>query len=491
MTRRSVSMLKQNEIKRLKKLGLSVRAIAKSLKCSRKTVRKYLSEERAEDSKPSTPPPWVLSLDWEDIHREHTGKKGVPLNVLWEERVESGSVPVSYAGFWKQYKRKYPDLLPATIIRIFVPGERVEIDYCDGIDIVNPATGEAVKTHFFAGSLCFSRYVYAEFTFSQKSQDFLASHVRMFDYFKGVPATLAPDNLKSGVSKAHIYDPDVNPAYVQLARHYGITVTPARVRRPKDKAIVERTIQIFQKWFYFRVRKKTFTSLVELNECLWEHLDVFHRKIHRIFKKTRLEMFAEEKPHLMPLPPKRYDVRVHKKARLHHDCHLQFDDNYYSAPWNLRGGCLDVWATDKVVEIFSNGDCVAVHNRSPSKGKFRTDRNHYPPEKRAYLEITPDYLRKKSKELGPNVSALVERLMGVDHPLRYLRRCQGLIALSKKYSEEELDEGCSSALAFEKYHLRFIENVAKAYRGNPKHKNVMTNINRAPNPHVRGLETYH
>ena len=97
-------MLKQNEIKRLKKLGFSVRAIAKSLKCSRKTVRKYLSEERAEDSKPSTPPPWVLSLDWEDIHREHTGKKGVPLNVLWEERVESGSVPVSYAGFWKQYK---------------------------------------------------------------------------------------------------------------------------------------------------------------------------------------------------------------------------------------------------------------------------------------------------------------------------------------------------------------------------------------------------
>lgn len=487
-------MLKRDEIKRLKESGKSIRAIAQVLNCSRKTVRKYLSTESdsVQDLKSSLceVPIWIKSLDWDTLRDEHI-KKGVPLNVLWEEGNEAGTIPVEYPGFWKQYKKRYPDI-PKTMVRFFKPGERMEIDYCDGICIALLSTGETIKTHFFAVCLCFSRYLYAEFTFSQKSEDFLNSHVRAFEYFGGVTATTAPDNLKSAVLKAHRYDPEINPAYVQLMRYFGITATPARVRRPTDKPIVERTIQIFQKWFYFRVRKRNFTSLVELNKCLWEHLEIFHKKNHRIFKKTRKEMFAEEKASLLPLPSKKYDVRVHKRAKLHNDCHLQFQDNYYSAPWTLRGKSLDVWASDKVVEIFDNGNCVAVHNRSPSRGKFKTDKNHYPPEHKAYLEVTPDYLRKKAKELGENVFIMVDKLMKVDHPLRYLRRCQGLISLANKYTGKEIDIGCEYALTYEKYHLRFIENIIKNQKANKTIKeNEKMKITRTQNPHMRGLKSYH
>ena len=459
-------MLKRDEIKRLKELGKSIRGIAKELNCSRKTVRKYQSEEvnsvQEAQNHLSTVPVWIKSLDWDSLKDEYE-KKGVPLNVLWEEGREAGIIPVEYAGFWKQFKKKFPKL-PKTMVRFFKPGERMEIDYCDGIYIVLPSTGETIKTHFFAACLCFSRYLYAEFTFSQKSEDFLNSHVRAFEYFRGVPATSSPDNLKSAVQKSHRYDPDINPAYVQLMRYYNVTVTPARVRTPKDKPIVERTIQIFQKWFYFRVRHKSFTSLVELNKCLWEHLDIFHKKTHRIFKRTRVEMFAEEKEFLIPLPAKKYDVRIHKRAKLHYDCHLQFENNYYSSPWNLRGKILDVWASDKVVEIFDRGNCVAVHDRSTSRGKFKTDKEHYPPEQKAYLEVTPDYLRKKAKEMGENVFLLVDKLMSVDHPLRYLRRCQGLISFTRKYTGKEIDSGCESALILGKYHLRFMKMSSRIKR---------------------------
>ena len=487
MARRPTSMLKQNEIKRLKENGMSVRAISRALTCSRKTVRKYLEDKVISDElQDQEGPLWGIDLDWDDINREHS-VNGVPLNVLWEERYDAGKIPVQYPGFWKQYQKRYPDL-PKTMVRFFEPGSRVEIDYCDGISIVNPATGELTKTHLFMGVLCNSRYTYGEFSLSQKSQDFLSSHVRMFDYFGGTPATLAPDNLKSAVSKAHKYDPEINPAYTQLATYFGIVVTPARVRTPKDKPIVERTIQSFQRWFYFRVRKKAFTSLVELNRSLHEHLKLFNKKNHRIFKKSREEMFIEEKPFLKKLPEQSYEVRVHKKATLHYDCHLQFDNNYYSAPWNHRGKSLDVWASDKVVEIFYHSDCVAIHNRSTSRGKFKTNKDHYPPEHKAYLEITPDYLRKQAEKLGPRVYEVVDTLMKVDHPLRYLRRCQGLIALSKKYTGDEINIGCHHALLFEKYHLKFIEEVIKNKRINPDISDPK--INRLPNPHLRGVSTY-
>jgi len=373
------------------------------------------------------------------------------------------------------------------MIKHFSPGERAEIDYCDGIDILDAATGEIVSTQLFVGVLCKSRYTFAEFTFSQKSLDFLSSHVRMFEFFGGVPATLAPDNLKSAVTKAHPYDPVKNQAYCRLARHYDVAVTPARVRTPKDKALVERTVQIFQRWFYFKVRKRTFTSLMELNTCLREHLEIFHNKKHRIFQRTRNEMFTEEKEFLQPLPENRYEVSLHKKATLQADCHLQFEKTFYSAPYQHRGNRLDVWASDKTVEILFKGETVAVHSRSYNPGGFRTDNKHYPPQHQAYLEATPEQLRERAEKIGEDTYTVINRLMSTRYPLRFLRRAQGILALTQKYSHQQLERACNQALLFERYHVPFIENLIK----NQTIDTDSTKITRAENPHLRGDELFH
>lgn len=486
MTNKRLSMSKENEIIRLKNMGLRERAIARALNCSRNTVRKYINQK---DSLILPPPPeipsWISDLDWNELYQEH-GQKGVPLLVLWEEAFENGKIPVQYPAFWKQFSKRYPNVGSATMVRRFSPGERVEIDYADGIEILDASTGEILKTQLFVGVLCFSRYVFAEFTFTQSSQDFLSSHVRMFNFFGGVPATVTPDNLKSAVNKAHKYDPDKNPAYARLAAHYGIAVIPARVRTPKDKAIVERSIQIFQRWFYYRVRKITFTSLVDLNKNLQEHLVIFHNKKHRIFQKTRAEMFEEERAELSPLHQTAYEVATHKQATLALDCHLQFDKNFYSAPWNLRGKKLDVWSTDKTVEIWNRGERVAFHARSYTKGLFRTNDKHYPPQHKAYLEVGPCNLRDKAKLIGENTYQVINSLFQEKYPLKYLRRAQGIIALAKKYSPDQLEQACSRAKVFEKYYVPFIEALIKNAPTNIEEKKVV----RATNPFLRGKELY-
>lgn len=485
MAGRSLSMSIIEEIKRQQVQGHSIRQIAKAMKRSRKTIRKYLAESFSE----LTSPPaisWTDMINWDDLHDEVVMRK-TPIAILWEEQIAHNKCSVQYPAFWKQFTRRFPEL-EVTMARQFSPGERIEIDYCDGIEILVPSTGEIMKTHLFMGVLCHSRYVYGEFSFSQKSQDFLSSHVRMFEYFGGTTGIIAPDNLKSGVTKTHRYDPEINPAYTRLASHYDFVVVPARVRTPKDKAIIERSIQIFQKWFFFRVRNRTFTSLVELNQCLLEHIKIFHQKRHRIFKKTRQEMYEEEKKVLRPLPLTPYEISVHKKAKLHTDCHLEFEHNFYSAPWKKRGQILDVWATDKVLEIYHEGERIALHNRfQVGKGKFQTIKSHYPHEHQAYLEITPSYLREMSEKMGANVFKVIECLLNIDHPLAHLRRCQGILSLGKKYSPEKLNRACEIALRFEKYRTPYIEALI---RNDAKTQTETSDIKRNENPFIRGDQLY-
>ena len=385
-----------SEILRLKALGFTKRKISKILGIHRNTITKYLEAENVASLKSATGPSnavasevpahvlgalacssWVNNVDWQSIRDEIL--RSVPIQIIYEELVDQGKCPVTYPAFWKQLQKRAP-VLKTTMVRVFAPGSKIEIDYADGIDIINLQTGEVFSTELFVGCLAHSRYTFAEFTFSQKSEDFLSSHVRMFEFFGGSAQSVSPDNLKSAVTKAHRYDPVLNPAYTRLATHYGFAVVPARVRRPQDKAIVERTIQIFQRWFYMKMRNRMFTSLIELNQVLREHLLAFNLKIHRTFRRTRKEMFEDsERTKLLPLPKNPYVVQTFSKAKLSRDCHLIFDHNFYSAPHIHRGLELDIWATDKTVEIYHEAERIAFHVRYRTRGKFATDTKHYPP----------------------------------------------------------------------------------------------------------------
>tara|TARA_B110001454_G_C12710520_1_gene430533 strand:- start:862 stop:2352 length:1491 start_codon:yes stop_codon:yes gene_type:complete len=486
----------RNEIKRLWKLGFKKREISRICKVHRNTVTRYINEFTLENTVefPAVAVQeikeynWTEKVDWEKVRQEFLS--GVSLNVIHEELLESNKISIQYPGFWKQLQKR-ANLSTATMVKVHRPGERCEIDYADGIDILDPVTGAIQSTEFFVGVLCHSRYTFAEFTLSQKSADFLQSHVNMFEYFGGVPQVLSPDNLKSAVTKAHRYDPTINQAYTRLAEHYEVGVVPARVKSPTDKALVERTIQIFQRYFFMKVRHRTFTSLLELNLYLKEHLKIFNSKVHRIFKRKRVDMFTEEKPYLKPLPKQSYKVATFHRAVLSRDCHLMFDENYYSAPERHRGKMLDVWATSKTVEIFLEGDRVAVHCRPNTTRRFITDTSHYPAAQQAFAEEDVQKLINKSKSIGLECEVLIKALLESEAPLKHLRRSQGIIALSWKYTKELLEEACHEANRFNNRTLPYLERVIKNRKGVQTITNDQQVSHRSYNPHLRGIKNIH
>jgi len=484
MAPKGLDMKQIEEIRRLRALKITARQIAKILKISRNTVNKYININDL-DVKPYKEPAeatWADGVDWEKVRSE--ALRGVPLKILHEELAVRGLLTVKYPAFWKQLVKRAP-LIEATMVRIFAPGSRAEIDYADGIDILNPQTGELTSTELFVGVLANSRYSFAEFTLTQSSEDFLSSHVRMLEFFGGTPQLVAPDNLKSAITRAHRYDPVVNPAYTRLAAHYGFAVVPARVRTPKDKAIVERTIQIFQRWFYFLVRHRTFTSLAELNLCLREHLKDFNQRKHRIFRRTREEMFQEEAAHLLALPEASYRVATHERASLHPDCHLECRANYYSAPHALRGKKLEVWVSDKTVEIYHEGDRVAFHARSRTTGKFVTEKEHYPPDCQAYIEEDVMKLKGWASDIGKETKALIEGLLGGQYPLQYLRRAAGVLNLSRRHSRKALENAAATANLFNQTRVAYLERVILQQRGAITQQEAIV---RAENPNLRGVK---
>jgi hypothetical protein len=478
-------------------MGLTNRQIAKASggKIHRNTVNKYVQEfsvvtvGAGSEGEKSTNCvlDWTAAVDWEKVRTEYL--HGVPLNILHDELFETGKVPVLYPGFWKQAQKRIA-LTEATMVRIFKPGERIEIDYADGVDILDPSTGEIKKTEFFVGVLCHSRYTFAEFTWSQSSQDFLQSHVNMFNFFGGTAQVLSPDNLKSAVTKAHRYDPVINQAYSRLAAHYEVAVVPARVRTPKDKAIVERTIQIFQRWFFMRVRHRTFTSLVELNLCLREHLHLFNKKEHRVFRMTREAMFANEKSHLRALPSDPYLVAIHRKATLSRDCHLIFERNYYSAPHQYRGKELDVWATATMVEIYCEAERLAVHPKRGGNGHHATDTSHYPPEQRAYAEEDLQKVLSRSLRVGEQCEKLIKTLLSGPYPLKHFRRAQGILALGLTHGTIALERACQTANLFDVNNLQYIERVIKSRSNTQPGMESKVGV-RAENPYLRGINNIH
>jgi transposase len=428
------SMAQFDEIERLIKAGISNRQIAKALKCRKTLVADIRSGEVRRDvisatKKPENrlPPGWALQLDWEAIEKDI--RDGHQFKQIWDEVAKERT---SYPNFYKYVNVRFSSLLSATVtLREFKPGEHCEVDYAgDKIEWLDTRTGEINEAHVFLGILCFSQKIFAYAARDEKKPNWLDSHRRMFEFYNGVSAILVPDCLKNGVVKCHRYDPDLNLDYVELAAHYNTAVVPARSRRPKDKAFIENAVGIVMRYFRFIYRRRTFTSLTEINEALRVVIDQINNKVHTRFKVSRQERFDSlEKVALRPLPIEPYVLASWKpKALLHPDCTVAASDgNFYSAPHIYRGKELRVKTGPSFIEIFLDLERIAIHDRAIGKvGERITKNEHLPPNSRAYKEATPQMILSKARFANVDLHKLIDELFQED-ALAHLRRAQGFV----------------------------------------------------------------
>jgi transposase len=287
--------------------------------------------------------------------------------------------------------------------------------------------------------------------------------VRAFEYFEGVAAATIPDNLKTGVSKACRYEPDINPAYNDMAVHYGTAVIPTRVARPKDKAKVEVGTQVVERWILAALRNRTFFSLSELNQAIRELLVKLNERPFKKLEGTRKSLFEEiEKPALLPLPQSRYEFAEWKKARVNIDYHIELLGHYYSVPYSMAREEVDVRYTSKTLEIFRKGKRLASHIRDDTRGRHSTIKEHMPKSHREYLEWSPSRIIRWAGSIGESTAKVIEIILNTrNHPEQGYRSSMGILRLAKRYSNTRLEAACRRALAIRGYSYKSIESILK------------------------------
>jgi transposase len=400
--------------------------------------------------------------EWAAVYEE-LRKKNVTKFLLWQEYRELNPLGYNYSWFCDQYRR-WLGKRDISMRQHHRAGEKLFIDYAGHtIAIVDARTGEESQAQIFVAVLGASNCTFAEATATQSLPDWIGSHVRAFEYFGAVPEILVPDNLKSGVTKAHRYEPDLNPTYQDMAQHYNVVVIPARVRRPKDKSKAELGVQVVSRWILAALRNHTFFSLQQLNTRISELLIRLNDRPFRKLPGCRRSRFESlDRPALKPLPVNAYIFAEWGKARVNIDYHVEVDRHYYSVPNAYRKMQVDVRYTELSVECFYNSQRIASHSRSRMIGHHTTVREHMPESHRQYGDWSPERLISWAQKYGKCTAELVNQIMqSRRHPEQGYRSCLGILRLEKTYGAERLEAACQRALLLGTKRYKSVESILK------------------------------
>ena len=463
-------------------VGLSERHTARSLGVPRTTVQDYLARFRRSGLAWPLPPDvdeaaleralFVLDVpvpearrpvpDWATIAQEKK-RKGVTLHLLWQEYRSVEPAGYGYSQFAEHYRRWRVSLDPV-LRQEYRAGDRAFVDYAGmTVEVVDPITGDGRTAQIFVAALGASNYTYAEATWTQQLPDWIASHVRMLEYFGGVSALIVPDNLRSGVTYASYYEPEINATYAEFAAHYGTAILPTRVVRPRDKAKVETAVQIVEREILAPLRHHRFTSLAELNDAIHERLERLNTRPFQKLAGTRRTLFdATDRPALRPLPAERYEYAEWRIAKVNIDYHIAVDKHFYSVPFQLLREQVTVRTTVTMLEVLHRGKRVAAHPRRYTPGGYSTEPAHRPKSHQQHVEWTPSRLVHWGQSIGVATGAVVTHILETKpHPEQGYRACLGLFSLGKRFGKDRLEAAAARAQQSDTMSYRSINSILK------------------------------
>lgn len=475
------------EILRLCEQGLNKSQISQAVKVHRKTVRDYLSRSKAFGVKSCD----IMSLseeqyreyycqgqpgrkrdkaelDYEYISRE-LKRRGVTLLLLWEEYIAQHPKGCGYSHFCDCYNR-WRKSRSVTMHMVHKAGEKVFTDYSGmKVPIYDRHDREKVlfEAEIFVGVLGASNYTYFEASRSQELEHWIGAHVRMFEYFGGVPEIAVPDNLKSGVTKSDYYEPGINRTYQDLADHYNFAVIPTRVKKPQDKAKVEKGVQVVQQRALALLRNQKFFSVAELNVALRELREKLNARNMKSYGTSRRELFENlDKPALKPLPSVPYEFSRYKAAKVHVDYHVQLFHCYYSVPYHYVRSEAELRYSEKTVEIFCKGERIAIHPKLEGKNKYSTLKEHMPDKHRFMEKWSPMRFLEWADRIGPETQLQINSiLLSRKVPEQSYRSCLAILSLAKKYGNHRLEQACQTANDFGATSARSIKNIIENKAG--------------------------
>lgn len=471
-------MRKIKEILRLKwETNLSNRQIAKSVNTSHTTISEIINrakkanltwplpEEMDEDRLNSILYPKKIAdkkplPDTRYIHNE-LKRKSVTLQLLWEEYLANNPNGYSYSYFCELY-HSWRKTLDLPLRQIHKAGEKMFLDFAgQTVKIWDPLERKFHDAHIFIATLGASNYTFARATLSCNLENWILLNCLAFEFFAGVTEILVPDNLKTAVTKACRYEPDLNPTYLEMAEYYGCAIIPARPYRPRDKSKAENAVLHTERQILARLRNCTFLDIDELNKAIEELLVDLNKKPFQKLKGSRSVLYETlEKSLLKPLPEKRFECGYWKRLQVNIDYHVELEKNYYSIPFQLVKEKVDVRYSVSIVEIFHKGKRVTSHLKAKGQGKTITNPEHMPPSHRQHLEWTPSKIISWAEEAGSSIAELVKKIVAVKaHPEQGYRSCLGILRLERKYGKDRLESACKRALHYEALSYKSVKSI--------------------------------
>ena len=450
----------------------SISHIALALGYDRKTIRKYIqvAQQKGLDLNQPLPPkkhvlnlfqdaavehprpaqeilqPFLTEISELVNDKHHSLRPKIAFEVICQRHDLNDKV--SYSSFKRFVRKNNLAVSPQNVTcRIEVEaGQEIQIDYAKVGLLYDPLSGKKKTVYAFIATLSHSRHKFVEFVYKQDQQSFIASHIRMFDFFGGVPARILIDNLKSGVIKPDLYDPKLNRAYREMAEHYGCFIDPCRVRHPKDKGKVERDVQTVRQMFRKLVALYPALDIAQANRLAQKWcIEDYGQKDHGTTRLKPWQTFIDkEQPALKSLPQEPFEIAQWKEARVHPDHYIQFNKKAYSVPHAYVGKNVWVKATDKIVQIYYQEMLIKQH--VITRGYFHTDFTDFPANVQAALdEGVPLNLQMRAQAVGDDFAKLIRTVLE-PHAFMNMRKAQGLLGLAQKHDNRLIEKAAHHAL---------------------------------------------
>lgn len=341
------------------------------------------------------------------------------------------------------------------------PGEEAQVDYGDGPMVRHPETGKYRRTRLFLMTLGFSRKSVRLLTWKSSSEVWARLHEEAFRRLGGAPRATVLDNLKEGVLKPDVYEPALNPLYRDVLKHYGVVALPCRILHPDRKGKVESGIGHTQRTPLQGMRFETL-------EAAQKHLDDWDARwadtrIHGTTKRQVAAMFAEEKPHLVPLPAEPFRYYRFGERKVHLDGCVEVEGAYYMAPPGHIGRSVHVQWDELHVRLLApgTGTLLREHVRQAA-GRYRVAPQDIP----ARTPATTLELLARAHRAGKSIGALCDEVHRRE-PVGGPRRILGVLALAKKHGVPAVDDACAAAIDVGAPSYRFVRTYVERRQQQP------------------------
>ena len=390
-------------------------------------------------------------------------KVGVTVQHLWEEYYKENPDGLKSSQF-RYHFRNWSNRVNPVMHMNHKAGDKMYVDYAGKIlSVIDQDTGEIREVQFFVAILGASQYTYAEASLSQQKEDFVASVENAVRFFGGTPGAIVPDNLKSAVIKSSRFEPTINETLADFAEHYQTTILPARAYKPRDKSLVEGAVRILYRRIYVHLREQKFFSLDQLNEQIWNLLEIHNKKKLTARPYSRLELFTEdEKKELNPLPQERFEIKYQSFATVMQNGHvsLSSDKNFYSVPYQYLRKKVKLLYTKSTVEIYYKYNRIATHPRHYKPYVYTTNPEHMASTHQFVADWSASRFLDWASGIDPSVGEFIMKIIdSKNHPEPAYKSCLGILSFEKKVGKQRLINACKRALDYRIYSYKAIQNI--------------------------------